>query len=147
MAKKKDMKKRLATDNTGFTLLELMIALGVLGIGLLAIISLHVNSIRENNDAMDMTEAGLANQSQIESFLLTPYDNINNDNPTTGDGYTGLTSADMVTIPQGFTLEYRVTNTIDLNADGTDDAKEVTIRVQDRDDDVKSSLTVIKTRI
>jgi len=142
-----DMMKRVTIDNKGFTLIEIMIALAVLGIGLLAIISLHVNSIRENEDAMDLTEAGIANQSQIESFLLMPYTSVTNDNATTGDGYTQLTSANMATIPQGFTLEYRVTKTIDLDTDGTDDAKEVTIRVRDKANNIKSTLTVIKTRI
>ena len=135
------------TDQHGFTLLELMIAMAVLAIGMLAIISLHVTSIQENDNALEMTEANIANQSMIESILLTAYGNINNDSASSADGYTLVTSATSPDIPEGYTLEYRVTSLLDLDSDGTDDAKQIALRVRDKQGNIKSNLQFIKTRI
>ncbi len=143
------MKHRIEIKNQGFTLLEVMIALGILAIGFLAVISLHVSAIQNNENASHFTEAAFANQSQAEYFILRPYASIDNTGAGT-NGYTTVTSSNFPnlyeTIPDGYTLEYKMVQTLDYNLDGTDDAKEISLRSIDSNGDVKSNLTFIKTR-
>lgn len=145
------MKHRIYTEtqNQGFTLLEVMIALGILAIGFLAVISLHVAAIQNNEKASRYTEASFSNQSQAEYFILRPYASIDNSGAGT-NGYTTVTSSNFPnlydTVPNGYTLEYKLVQTLDYNSDGTDDAKEISLRSIDSNGDVKSNLTFIKIR-
>ncbi len=137
----------MKTDNqNGFSLLELMIALSILAVGILAIVSMQITSIQGNDSAMKFTDANMAAQTQMELFLMADYNDISNDGASTADDYTEVTNADLDAIPEGFTLEYRVISESDLDSDGTNDIKEINVRVKDNEDKTRSDITVTKER-
>ncbi|MDD9304589.1 MAG: hypothetical protein HUK40_20490 [Desulfobacter sp.] len=77
---------------------------------------------------------------------MAGYNSITNAGASTADGYTVVTTADLDTVPAGFTLEYKVTG-IDLDTDGTDDVKEINLRVKDNEQKIRSNITFIKSGI
>jgi prepilin-type N-terminal cleavage/methylation domain-containing protein len=139
----------LNTKQKGYTILEIFIAMTILSIGILALVKMQVESTRGNATAVNSTEGNLAAQCHIETLFNASYESINNDNASTGDGYTVVTNADNAVIPTGYTLEWRVTQETDLSApaDGINDLKEIHVRVKDSEDKTRSDLTFTKARM
>lgn len=61
-------------NEKGFTLIEIMIAICVFTIGVLAIASLQVVSLKGNADSMKLTEATMWATNQAEFFMGQDYD-------------------------------------------------------------------------
>lgn len=94
-------------DQYGFTLIEIMIAVTVFAIGILAVAAMQIESVRGNSLASGLTEATMAAQSRMEQLMSLNYNDpilSDADNDGTGglndtvspDGtsqYTGTTSA------------------------------------------------------
>lgn len=124
----------------GFTLLEVMIALGILAVGILAIISMHIAATQANAHAVTFTNALLAAQSRIEYLLMEDFDDI-----PTSTTYTVETHADVDVIPPGYTLEWKA-------EDHTADIKKISVRVKksvklgDATKEKVLSLTIMKNR-
>jgi type IV pilus modification protein PilV len=78
------MKKHLKTNNKGFTLVELMVALVVFAVGILAVGQLQVTSIRYNSHAQRMSEATMLAQSQMEELMSIDYDTVAAETATAG---------------------------------------------------------------
>jgi prepilin-type N-terminal cleavage/methylation domain-containing protein len=78
LTKKKDKEK-------GFTLLEVIVAISVLTIGLLAVASMQVLAIKGNTLAFGVTEATSWASDQMEKLMFLPYDHANLID-TDGDG-------------------------------------------------------------
>ncbi|MGD9160533.1 MAG: prepilin-type N-terminal cleavage/methylation domain-containing protein [Desulfobacteraceae bacterium] len=55
--------------NEGFTLLEVIMAISILTIGLLAVASLQINAMRGNSMSMDYTESTERVQDRVEKLL------------------------------------------------------------------------------
>ena len=83
---------------SGFTILEVMIAISILAIGLLAVFSGQNMAIQGNNRATRLTEGMTLAQDKMEELLALPYDNIN----TTGSP---------VNDPAGYTITWAVDDT------------------------------------
>ncbi len=64
------------SGSTGFTLIEVLVGLGLLAIGLMGLQSLLVSSIRANTTATNMTAATILAQKKIEELRNTPYNNV-----------------------------------------------------------------------
>ena len=62
-------------NEKGFTLLEVIVAISILTIGLLAVASMQVSAIRGNASAYGMTEGTWLASDQIEKLMIMPYDN------------------------------------------------------------------------
>jgi len=60
--------------SAGFTLLEVMVALAIFSVGLLAIFSMHVSSLRTNTVARGVTENVTAAAAKAEQLLALAYD-------------------------------------------------------------------------
>jgi prepilin-type N-terminal cleavage/methylation domain-containing protein len=58
----------------GFTLLEVMIALAIFAIGILAVSAMQINSINQNAGARMQTEATSLASDSMERLLALPYD-------------------------------------------------------------------------
>jgi type IV pilus modification protein PilV len=58
----------------GFTLLEVMIALAIFAIGILAVSAMQINSINVNAGARMQTEATSVASDAMERLLALPYD-------------------------------------------------------------------------
>ena len=62
--------------NKGFTLIEAMIALGILSIGLLAVAKMQGTALWGTNRAGVLLDAGYCAQSKLEALVATPYDKV-----------------------------------------------------------------------
>jgi len=64
-------------NNKGFSLLEILIALIILAIGLLAIAAMQITSIRGNFFSDNMTQASVLAQDRLEGLRSLPFVNGN----------------------------------------------------------------------
>lgn len=103
---------------TGFTLVEVLIAIAIFSIGFLAIATMQISSVKGNSSARRVTEATLLAEAQMESLLELPYDHNDLD--------PGLNPHQATQNP--YTITWDVVET-DLDADGTNDSKSVNIVV------------------
>lgn len=71
--------------NGGFTLIEVMITVGILSIGLLALASMQITAIKDNSFSSNLTEASALAQQKMEELMNLQY---NDDDlaDTDGDG-------------------------------------------------------------
>lgn len=99
-------------DDRGFTLIEVVIGVVILTLGLLAIASMQLNSIRGNAFARDFTEASSVASTLAERAMVTPYDSLTTSTETVG-GYTAVS-----------TVEAQ-----DIDGDGVFDLKKIDIVV------------------
>ena len=60
--------KRNTPDKTGFTLLEVLIAISIFAVGFLAVATMHVSAIRRNRLGNEVTQATSLAQMQIEAL-------------------------------------------------------------------------------
>jgi prepilin-type N-terminal cleavage/methylation domain-containing protein len=109
---------RKLENEKGFTLMEVMISLGILAVGILAIISMHISATQANAHAVTFTNALLAAQSRIEHLLMEDFDNI-----ISSETYAVETHADFDVIPPGFILEWKA-------EDHTANMKKINVRVK-----------------
>ena len=72
-------------NEKGFTLLEVIVAISILTIGLLAVASMQVSAIRGNASAYGITEATSWASDQVEKLMVLPY-NHSELVDTDGDG-------------------------------------------------------------
>ena len=80
------------TRDKGFSLLEVMVAISILTIGILAVASMQITAVRGNASAENLTEASALVGGRIERLIALPYDDpLLQD--TDGDGFAGLQDA------------------------------------------------------
>lgn len=68
--------RRRFSGNRAFTLLEVMVAMLILAIGLLALIALQIRSIRSNTFSNCMTVASHFARNQVENLRVANWDDI-----------------------------------------------------------------------
>jgi type IV pilus assembly protein PilV len=73
----------------GFTLIEVMIAIGVLAFGILAIASMQVTAIDGNKNASEITESTALAQDFLEELMCLTYDDASLSD-VNADGAAGL---------------------------------------------------------
>ncbi|MDM8535699.1 prepilin-type N-terminal cleavage/methylation domain-containing protein [Desulfobacterales bacterium HSG17] len=83
----------------GFSLMEIMIALAIFSIGILAVISMQVSAIQGNGTGRVVTESVTSLQDQIETIISIDYDNALLDD-SDNDGVGGLDDATSGTADQ-----------------------------------------------
>ena len=71
--KKHIMEKRRSRES-GFTLIEVMIAVAILAIGILAVGSMQIGSVAGNSLAGNTTEAVTVGENNLERLIGLPYD-------------------------------------------------------------------------
>jgi type IV pilus assembly protein PilV len=75
---------KLAGDIGGFSLIEVMMALTVFAVGMLAISSLQIATINSNARSRRSMEAVTIAQQQVEALITADYDSVvDNPGPTT----------------------------------------------------------------
>ena len=89
-------------NTSGYTLIEVLLAMSILAVGLLAVASMQVSAIRVNSTAQDITERITMAQDRIEELVALPYnspwletagnppglDSAGNTHLLTSNGYT-----------------------------------------------------------
>jgi type IV pilus assembly protein PilV len=121
-------KTRPTTRQGGFTILEVMIAISILAIGLLAVFSTQTRSIRANTNANRLTEGMTLAQDRMEELLALSYDDLD----ATGSP---------VTDPGGYMISWAVTDYPD------DHYKLIEVTVSRPDIRQPLVLTCIRTRL
>jgi type II secretion system protein I len=92
----------------GFTLIEVLFAVAVLAFGLLAVSSLQGSATQGNLMAFDRTEALAVAQTQMESLMALPFNNVASGGPTVQGNYTITWNVDAVTITNCRLITVRV---------------------------------------
>jgi prepilin-type N-terminal cleavage/methylation domain-containing protein len=92
-----DEKRRLRkkTAGAGFTLLEVLIAMVIMAVGLMAIAQMQVTGIRFNAQGREMTEATTLGMGQLENLKTLPSTHAQLSDTTT-DNNADLTSTTTV---------------------------------------------------
>jgi len=122
-------------DQSGFTLIEVMIAMAIFAIGILAVAAMQISSVRGNTSAGNVTANTFVLEDRLETMMSLPYNNqvdlsagthtpdqdadgVDNDSDGTTDeaGETGpITVSYTVTehspVRSTKTIEYTVTRT------------------------------------
>lgn len=80
---------RQKSNNQGFTIIEVLIAMTILSVGLLAVGTMQIASIKGNKTALDITEASFLAESKLEELISIPFDHVDLID-TKADGTTGL---------------------------------------------------------
>lgn len=101
------------TKINGFSLLELIIALGILSIGFLSLSSLSISTMKANSYSRDKTAALQLAQEKIESLKALSFSELN------GGMETGLRTGTLGTIFQRETIVQK----------GTDFLADIKVRV------------------
>jgi type IV pilus assembly protein PilV len=91
-----DMKK---SNEKGFTLIEILIAITVFAIGVLAVGRMQITAIKGNYFANDLTKATILAQDRMEKLISLLYTDILN-NDINGNGKAGLDDANTTTADQ-----------------------------------------------
>jgi len=107
-------------DKKGFSLVEFMIAISILGIGLLALAGLQSTAIRGNRTSKDVTSAILLAEKKMEELKNTSFTALANgtfndsNNPLTSTGGTGgiFTRSWTISTYSGSTYMKQITITI-----------------------------------
>ena len=117
------MNKKYFSNQKGFTLIEVVTALAIFSIGLLAIASIQVRTTSENAKSRFATEAAAKAQDQVERLLLLPYDpaapapefsNANNGTRAYSDP-TGRYTIDWTVSPPDTPINNAVTVIVSVN--------------------------------
>lgn len=77
--------ERISTDKQGFTLIEILIAITVFAIGILAVGKMQITAIQGNSRANYLTEAATIAQSKMEELISLDYnDSLLDDDDSDG---------------------------------------------------------------
>ncbi len=127
--------KQARTENwteteAGYTLLEVLIAISIFMVGILAIGSMQAAALRSNATSMGVTEAVNVGQGTVERLLATSFDPASPD-PVLDPANNG-TAAHQDSYTSALGEQYNVawtTSYLDLNADGNNDALNINVNV------------------
>ena len=72
----KDLPGRSNTARGGFTIVEVIIALMILTVGLLAVATLSMTSIWHTRRGFDLTNSALAASQVLDGLAILPYDSV-----------------------------------------------------------------------
>ena len=138
MRKAMDKIKKAKTQE-GFTLLEVMVAISILSIGLLAVASMQVAAIQGNFHANGVTTATALAQDTLEDLTALPY----TVDVTDPDLALGSHPDSPAPNSAGYTIRWTVTDDATLNA------KTITVTVtwQDKGVTKTTALTTIKSQL
>ncbi len=93
----------------GFTLLEVLMAMAIFAIGVLAIASMQISSTNGNTVSRMASEASEYGQGQIELLMSGPYANVVNGTITT-NGYAITWTITPIANPTGRSVQVIVTD-------------------------------------
>jgi prepilin-type N-terminal cleavage/methylation domain-containing protein len=148
---RREEKRAPKSRERGFTLLELMVAIAILSIGILAVATMQSSAIRANHRGYRLTESTTLAQDRLEYLISQPYDDLDD---LVGVGPQSDPWVEWATdqgldydMPSGYTLTYRVTQATSPDPPwATGDPLFITINVQGRDGGTLT-LDAIKTNV
>lgn len=73
------MRQKVLSTQDGFSLIEVLVAMSIFAIGMLAVVSLQISSMNTNASATRLTEATALASERIERLLALPFEHIDLD--------------------------------------------------------------------
>lgn len=114
----------------GFTLLEVLIAMSIFMIGILAIGTMQTSALKSNSTSVGMTQALNQGQAWVEQIMAEPFDPTNpSDMLDPAENGNAAHQEIYESGRQQYDIEW-VTAFVDLDSDGNNDALDVTLSVQ-----------------
>ncbi len=95
----------LGLNSNGFTLIEIMLALGILAFGILAIASMEMSALNGTASAQRVTEAMTIAQDRVEKFVALSYT----------DSLLSPGTHNDTSPPAGYTVSWTVINNSPVN--------------------------------
>lgn len=95
------MRPLISKEEAGFTLLEVMIAVVILAVGLLALATMQITAVRDNSGSYFVTDGKNWATDRFETILTDSRGYFNNPDLTPGD-HVGLN------LPPGYSIEWHV---------------------------------------
>ena len=125
-------------DNSGFTLIEVLIAMCVLTIGIFSLFSMQTTSTLSNIKASNITTASSWAMETMEEIIQMDYDDLADEN---GDGSAGLDETDSpdqqsTSDDDMYTVFYNVAEDYPLNG-----CKTLRIHIQDNNQRMQNNVT------
>ncbi len=115
---------KITLDSRGFTLAEVMIALGIFSIGLLGVSALRMTIIKSNTLASRHTEATIVASDRVERLMSAQY----GDTVLNADAIGTPVVYGPFTLQPPYSLTYTVT-ALDLDGDTDEDMKSINVDV------------------
>jgi len=104
-------------NNRGYSLIEVLIALGIFSIGILGVAAMQISGTSSNSTARKITDATYYAEDKLETLISLPWA----DADLVAGTHTEAT-------PDGYTIEWIVTDA-DLDANGTNDSRIINLTV------------------
>jgi type IV pilus modification protein PilV len=104
-------------NNRGYSLIEVLIAMAIFSIGILAVAALQISSTGSNSAARKITDATCYAEDRLETLMSLPW--------ADADLVAGTHT---VATADGYTIEWIVTDA-DLDANGTNDSRIINLTV------------------
>ncbi len=125
--------------SAGFTLVEVLMAMIILGVALLAMANMQIMSMRGNRHAMKATEKTTLAQTRVDAIMALPYDD-----PSLAETVPGAPhSLASISLPAGIAA---ITWAVDADpSGGQQNSKLITILIRP-EDGVALSMTTLKTQ-
>jgi type IV pilus assembly protein PilV len=125
--------KRTTISEAGFTLIELMIAISIFSIGILAVASMQLSAISGNKTARMISDEMVEAEEKIEELMaLAVIDPDHPDLKDTGDLHTDAN------VEGGYDRVWNVTM-VDHDGDGTNDSKRIEVTVSHQNDSERTA--------
>ncbi len=96
-------------EDKGFTLIEVIIAISILTIGMLAVGAMQGAALRGDTFAYNRTNASTLAQDELEKLMSLPYNNMASGNRTTGNYNITWTVTNDAPVPSTSTITVTVT--------------------------------------
>ena len=133
--KRFNLKMHSLGGEKGFTMIEILIAISIFAVGMLAVATMQVSGIHGNATAKTLTSAAAWAADRLESLMVRPYDHIDLD--PAGNPHSGGTKG-------RYSISWNVTEN-----DVLPNSKTITVNVSynDRGKPKNVSLTYYKSNI
>jgi type IV pilus assembly protein PilV len=102
---------RRSKKDEGFTLIEVMVAISIFAVGMLAVAAMQTSAIRVNSSAGQISELSTWGVDRLEELMVLPYDDPWLEvagNPPSGTDSAGNTH--QVTTSDGYTVSWTITD-------------------------------------
>ena len=106
---KKTQNRRFKLGQGGFNLLEVLIAITIFSIGILAVASMQISSMMGNTSAKDVTEGATLATDQLEKLMALPYGSVSTGSRTVDTYQINWTVTDNTPVTNTKTVNIQVT--------------------------------------
>ncbi len=127
MFQKQTTKKTDQSNERGFTLVELMIAMVIFSFGILAVVKMQISSMQGNSAATRVTAQSVVAQNKLEELFVLSYDSPWLEVPTGTPPLDSNGNSHQETTPDDYTVSWDV-----IDDTPVADSKQVTVTVTGR---------------